>query len=222
MQLRSLRKVSKDIVYMTLKEWIINGELEPGQSLIEENIAGLLSISRTPLREAIQRLESEELVIRQPNGRLKIAPLSREEVMEIFLIRSMLEGIVARFAALKATDADIEQLRIRLDNIGNAAQKGGEQDLLQYGSEFHTYLYELSGQKTTIKLLGMLNDRIMRYRRLVPRHDMGRQGKAYEEHRRIFEQIASRNPDGAEMAMREHIMNSLQTAVESLEKFERQ
>ena len=138
MQLRSLRKVSKDIVYMTLKEWIINGELEPGQSLIEENIAGLLSISRTPLREAIQRLESEELVIRQPNGRLKIAPLSREEVMEIFLIRSMLEGIVARFAALKATDADIEQLRIRLDNIGNAAQKGGEQDLLQYGSEFHT------------------------------------------------------------------------------------
>jgi DNA-binding GntR family transcriptional regulator len=205
---------------MELKERILSGELEPGQSLIEEAIAAELAISRTPLREAIQRLESEELVIRQPNGRLRIAPISREEVEEIFVIRSMLEGIVARYAAQNATEADIRELAVKLDNIRYATEQGGEKEVLLSGSEFHTFLYQLSGQKTTIKLLNTLKDRISRYRRLIPKHDKGRQGKAIDEHRRIYEYIAAHDPDGAERAMKEHILNSMQTAVDSIRQIE--
>lgn len=79
----------------------------------------------------------------------------------------------------------------------------------------------MSGQKTTLKLLNMLNDHIIRYRRLIPKHNIGRQGKAIEEHQRILDCIAARDADGAEQAMKEHIVNSLH-AIESIQNKENQ
>ncbi|NRG43991.1 GntR family transcriptional regulator [Bacillus sp. CRN 9] len=94
MRKRVSRVSAKDIVYTKLKKGIISCEFKPGQAIIEDDLASELEVSRTPLREALQRLEIEELVIRQQNGRLKVAPVSVKEVKELFLVRSMLEGIV--------------------------------------------------------------------------------------------------------------------------------
>ncbi|WP_245237488.1 GntR family transcriptional regulator, partial [Paenibacillus ihuae] len=90
------RRLSKDNTYFELKQKIIDNELKPGQNVHEESLAALLGVSRTPLREAIQRLENEDFLVRQSNGRLKVAPVTLEELEEIFLVRGMLEGHIAK------------------------------------------------------------------------------------------------------------------------------
>ncbi|MED4955572.1 GntR family transcriptional regulator [Paenibacillus macerans] len=206
---------------MEIKERIISGKLKPDSSLIEENFASDLQISRTPLREALQRLEIEDLVVRQPNGRLKVAPISQQEVQELFTVRSLLEGLVVRSAALEATSADLEVLSNILEQIKRAAEQGDEEDILEYGSQFHSQLYKLSRNKTAVKLLGSLNDHINRYRRLVSRFETGRDGKAYMEHKKILDSLKDRDPDKAEQAMKEHILNSLHSVVDKINQYEK-
>ncbi|MFC6648788.1 GntR family transcriptional regulator [Paenibacillus rhizoplanae] len=123
MEMRS-RRLSKDNTYYALKQKIIDSELEPDQAVNEESLAALLGVSRTPLREAIQRLENEDFLVRQPNGRLRIAPLTIKEVEEIFQIRSMLEGHIARSAARNATIKDIQQLTLILEKLKQSFQMG--------------------------------------------------------------------------------------------------
>ncbi|WNS44706.1 GntR family transcriptional regulator [Paenibacillus sp. MMS20-IR301] len=214
MEMRS-RRLSKDNTYYTLKQKIIDSELEPDQAVNEENLAALLGVSRTPLREAIQRLENEDFLVRQPNGRLRVAPLSIKEVEEIFQIRSMLEGHIARSAARNATAKDIQRLTQILERLKHSFQLGDSHDVVSYGFEFHDYLSEISGLKTFEKVLNQLRDRSLRYCRYVSLHgDWNTQ--ADEEHYAILQMIAERDEEGAESSMREHILSSLSTALERI------
>lgn len=214
------RRVSKDIAYAEIKQRIISGELAPNQNLIEENFANELEISRTPLREALQRLETEDLLVRQPNGRLKVAPISKQEVREIFTVRSMLEGLVARDAARLATPADIKSLEKILGQIRLAMDKEDEEEILQYGSEFHAQLYVISRNHTVVKILAMLNDRIYRYRRLIPKHDRLKEGKTASEHEFILKCITEKDEPAAEQAMQQHVLSSMEEAIKGIEKYE--
>ncbi|MCT8140504.1 GntR family transcriptional regulator [Anaerobacillus sp. CMMVII] len=111
MQARNkLRLSTKDLVYMEIKDKIIKCELKPDQILNEEQLANELEISRTPLREALQRLEAQELIKRQKNGRLRVASISAEEVREMFNVRTLLEGLITREATLKATEEEVVKL----------------------------------------------------------------------------------------------------------------
>jgi len=211
------RRISaKDYVYFEIKKRIIEGKLEPNQSINEESLAAELNISRTPIREALQLLEFEELVLRLPNGRLKVAPLSVQEVEELFTVRSMLEGLVAREAAVKASEEDIQTLRRLTEQIVKAYEEDRREDVVFYGSEFHNYLSQISGNRTATKILNQLKDHISRYRRIGPMRSHERSKKAAEEHQKLFEAIANRDPDLVEQRMREHIGNSMKAAVQSI------
>ncbi|WP_235949799.1 GntR family transcriptional regulator [Paenibacillus apii] len=210
------RRLSKDNTYFALKQKIIDSELKPDENVHEESLAALLGVSRTPLREAIQRLENEEFLVRQPNGRLRVAPVTVEEVKEIFLIRSMLEGYIAKSAAKNATDKDIQNLTVMIENIKQSFHAGQSQDFVSYGFEFHDYLSEMSDLKTFVKILNQLRDHALRYCRFVSLHgDWNTQ--ADEEHSFILQMIADRNEDGAEKAMQDHILSSLSAALERIQ-----
>lgn len=213
------RRLSKDNVYYELKQKIIDSELKPNQAVNEENLAALLGVSRTPLREAIQRLENEDFLVRQPNGRLKVASITVKEVEEVFLVRSMLEGYIAKNAAKNATDKDIQKLTVILENIKQSFQLGDNQNFVSYGFEFHDYLSEMSELTVFEKVLNQLRDHALRYCRFVSLHgDWTRQ--ADEEHGLILQMIADRNEDGAEKAMRDHIISSLSIALERIRGIE--
>ncbi|WP_251033754.1 GntR family transcriptional regulator [Bacillus sp. ISL-75] len=212
------RRVStKDFVYFEIKKRIIESVLKPDQPINEENLAAELEISRTPIREALQRLEIEELIKRQPNGRLKVAPLTTQEANEIFTIRSLLEGLVTREATLKATPAEIQTLGHITQHIVEAAIKDNREDVVKFGSEYHSYLYEISGNKTALKMLYQLNDHISRYRRIAPTESNSRSKKAAQEHNELFEAIAKKDHEKAEILMREHIKNSQAAAIKAIE-----
>src|SRR5699024_9302330 len=135
----SMQKVSaRDFAYIEIKEQIIKGKLEPDTPIVEDHLATELEISRTPLREALHRLEVEELVERQNNGRLKVAPISKKEVEEIFTIRSKLEGIVVMQATENATEEDLFHLSTITRMIKESLKKGLQENVLYYGSEFHS------------------------------------------------------------------------------------
>jgi DNA-binding GntR family transcriptional regulator len=213
------RRLSKDNTYYALKQKIIDSELEPNQAVNEENLAALLGVSRTPLREAIQRLENEDFLVRQPNGRLRVASVTIKEVEEVFLIRSMLEGYIARSAAKHATDKDILHLTTMMERIKHSFQLGDKQDFVSYGFEFHDYLSEISELRTFEKVLNQLRDHSLRYCRYVSMHgDWNTQ--ADEEHNYILQMIADKNEDGAEKAMRDHILSSLSTALARIKGME--
>jgi DNA-binding GntR family transcriptional regulator len=211
------RLSTKDFVYFEIKKRIIESVLQPGQPINEENLASELQISRTPVREALQRLEIEELIIRQPNGRLKVAPISTQEVKEIFHIRGLLEGLLIREATIKATAEDIQKLGSITQHIVEAAENDKREDVVKFGSEFHTTVYHLSGNKTAVKMLVQLNDHISRYRRIAPTESNTRGKKAALEHKEIFAAIEQKDFEKAELLMRNHINNSLAAAIESIE-----
>lgn len=217
--MRNRRITTKDFAYSEIKQRIIEGEYEPNQPLVEEELASQLGISRTPLREALHRLEIEELIQRQSNGRLKVAPISVKEVKEIFRLRSLIEGLVANEATQRATEEDIRKLRDLTRLMVEASEEDRREDVVFYGSQFHAYLYEISQYRTAVKILLQLNDHIYRYRRLGPLRNEGRSKKAAEEHVKIFEAIASGDHIGAEQAMRNHILNSLDSAVITIESY---
>lgn len=218
----SMRKVSaRDFAYAAIKEQIIIGILEPDTPIVEDRLAKELDISRTPLREAIHRLEVEELVVRQNNGRLKVAPISIKEVEEIFTIRGMIEGIVVQQATENATEDDVARLLALTRMIKESFQAGLRDDILHYGSQFHSYIYELSENKTAGAILSQLNDHIHRYRRLIPSRNKERLNDSYEEHQAIVEQMAAGNAQGAKEAAKQHILQSLEAVKVSIEQIEK-
>ncbi|MFD2880545.1 GntR family transcriptional regulator [Paenibacillus rhizoplanae] len=131
----------------------------------------------------------------------------------------MLEGHIARSAARNATIKDIQQLTLILEKLKQSFQMGDQQDVVSYGFEFHDYLWEISALKTFEKVLNQLRDRSLRYCRYVSLHgDWNTQ--ADEEHLVILQRIIARDEEGAERAMREHILSSLATALERIRGIE--
>lgn len=216
MRKRVSRVSAKDIVYTKLKKGIISCEFKPGQAIIEDDLASELEVSRTPLREALQRLEIEELVIRQQNGRLKVAPVSVKEVKELFLVRSMLEGIVVLEAIENITEKEIQHLSYLVIMVKNSGETNFE-DVDHFGSQFHTALYHLCHNNTAVKILMQLNDRIARYKRLAYFVDTK---KTSEEHEIILDYIIKKDKLNAEIAIKNHVLDSMEQAIKAVEQYE--
>ncbi len=207
---------ASDYAYMEIKEKIIKGHLKPNEDLNEEKLAEQLEISRTPLREALTKLEWEEFISRKRNGRMQVASISLKHMIEIFTVRNALECIVVEKATDYATPNDIKKLEHLVQLISFVSSKNNLDETLYYGNQFHTYLYELSDHQTAIKILLQLNDQINRYRRLIPAENMSDHKKL--DHKKIFDFIKVGDKQGAIQAMDEHVKGSLESAMKVLKE----
>ena len=193
-----------DMVYESLREAIITQMLKPGERLMEIELADEMGVSRTPVREAIRKLESEGYVVMIPRRGAYVAGLSIKDVNEVFEIRGALEGLAAELAAARATAEEIEEME---KNLAQEAVHFESSDLLktiEVDTRFHELIYKASRNG---KLLGMIRDlreQVQRFRTTtlaVP----GRLKFALDEHRKIVEAIASRDAVLARRAAVEHI-----------------
>lgn len=195
-----------DWAFAELWQRIVAGDLAPGAKITEEGLAESLNVSRTPLREALRRLEETGLILRQRNRTLQVAPLSIEEMVELSKIRERLEGLVAREAALRVRDLDLavaaaERIVHRMEALQSTNQFAL---VLRLGDEFHAKVRELSGLERTSDMLRRLLLAFERYRYLIG-HDAVRVGQLVSEHREILEAIGSGDPRAAESEMCRHI-----------------
>ena len=190
---------------------IEDGNLPPGTRLREADLARRLSISRTPVREALKRLELQGLVAHEPHHGAVVAALEYGQMTEMYLLREVLEGTAARLAAQHATTVEIGVLERMVDT--DRALVDQPKRLAQTNRRFHQQVRDAAGNR----YLGNALEALRLSLALLAGTTLGAPGRAaqsVEEHGIIVARIAGRDPDGAEQAARQHILNAFRTRVE--------
>lgn len=199
------RKSLGQLVFENLKQAIIMGEIAPGTRLVESQVAEAHDISRTPVREAIHKLERERFVSRLPRGGFTVLGLSREDIIETFGIRSVLEGYAARLAAVNHQPADLKPLQEKIDEFQRLLDRHQLKELAGVNTKFHALLYTLSKSPRLVHMIHALQDQIFRFRQIILR-DAARARISNEDHRLMLTYIRKRDVEGVEQLVREHIL----------------
>ncbi|GAA1025865.1 MULTISPECIES: GntR family transcriptional regulator [Amycolatopsis] len=191
----------RQVVYDALAELIINRTLEPGQHLVEADLAEYLGVSRQPVREALQRLQSEGWVDLRPAQGAFVHLPTDEEADQLLGVRAVLETHSARLAAACATDEDIKRLW-ELQDVGMKALAADDGErLVAANADLHSYITELTGNAVLSELIGLVDRRVRWYYTPIAR-PRGRD--AWQEHAALIEAIAAHNVDKAEKIMAQH------------------
>jgi DNA-binding GntR family transcriptional regulator len=201
-----------DFVYESLRDAISDGRIAGGERVREEEVARNLGVSRTPVREALQRLQQRGILILGPGRGLVVAQLSHEEVVELYAMREILEGSAARFAAMNATTAEIATLYQLQEQLRTA--EGDDMLHITLNRRFHQAIYEAAHNRYLMQTLESLHDSFALLRSSTLRLPH-RQRNSDEERHRIIAAIEKRDPDLAEKEAREHILQAQRTRFES-------
>lgn len=187
--------------YRRLLEEIRQGDLAPGQRLREIEIAERLGISRTPVREAIRQLESDGLVVHLPRQGATVRTLDYAEIMELYEMRTVLEGTAARLAARSASNVELAELRALNEDLGEA---GHGRAAFELNRQFHLTLLDAAKNRFLLKAVSALQ-RTMLILGPTTLIEPQRAGEAVAEHRRVLDALDSRDGNRAEAEMRAHI-----------------
>jgi DNA-binding GntR family transcriptional regulator len=211
------RKPLGHYVFENLKQAIVRGDFSPGNRLVESHIAEAMGISRTPVREAIHKLEREGLIKKLPQGGFYVLNLTREEIEETFGIRSVLESYAARLAAIKHQKEELAPLEEKIEEFQYLLNHGEMEALLKINTEFHSLLYAMSRSPKLIKMINDLQDQIYRFRRIILKID--RMAKiSNEDHRQMLRAMKKRDADSVETLVRQHILRGQKIVLGELER----
>ncbi len=196
-----------DEAFDCLQTAIVKGDLSPGEKIGEVELCARFNLTRGPLREALGRLESRGLLIRRPHAGVKVVSVSTEELMELYRIREIMEGLAARQAAERMTDAEIADLYATLDSHETMIEQAQGQAYYQAEGDYDFHHRIATGSRNAKLAQMLLGDlyymvRMYRYRLSTA---SGRPHMALGEHRRIVEAIAQRDGELAEFLMKRHI-----------------
>ena len=197
----------RDVVFNTLRHAILKGELEPGERLMEISLAQKLGVSRTPIREAIRKLELEGLVSIIPNKGAFVEGVSTDDIRDIYEIRALLEGLCARWAATRISDELMAAMEENIYLTEFHEKKGNAKKLLELDNRFHELLYEAGGSKELMRVLKDYHEYVGRVRK-VTLGETKRAKNSTHEHKQICEAIKNHDALLAEKCAREHINNS--------------
>jgi len=200
-------KTIRELLFKHLRHLIITGRFEKGQKLVEEELAEQFKVSRTPVREAIRKLEIEGLVQYQPRRGVIVTGFSAEDIDDIYATREVLEGLAARLAAAHATDEEIEELRRRLEQMNQAFAESDYERVARIHTRFDDLLYRIGRNRRLSAMLTQFSEYI-EHGKLVSLTRSGRADEIRAEHEAMLKAIAARNPDAAERAARFHVANA--------------
>lgn len=200
-------KPLRELVFEALREAIINGKLKPGERLMEIQLADDLGVSRTPVREAIRKLELEGFVVMIPRKGAYVADISLKEIADVFEIRGALEGLAAELAAERATEDEIEQMERFLVELAEMIEGKVLDRIVEIDTRFHETLYSSSRNERLSQILNLLREQIQRFRTRTMTHP-ARMKVALEEHRGMVEALATRDGELARRLAQEHIQSA--------------
>ncbi|MFH5186227.1 GntR family transcriptional regulator [Paenibacillus sp. TAB 01] len=208
----------RDKVYQYIKQAIVSGVYKSGERIIERELADLLNVSRTPIREALFRLESQGFVKTLPRKGVVVSKLSPEEIIEIFTILGSLESLAMKMAAQRATDEHRKDLKKVIQEIDEALAKP-DVDEAYKNVHFHIndIIFRAAQSPRLTQMLDGLSDYIRAFVQLgyeLP----GRQRKAMEEHRALAVAVCNGEADLVESLTKIHLENSKKAYMEALEK----
>lgn len=203
-----------DMVFDKLEASILSGEYAAGEILTELGLSQQLNVSRTPVREAIRRLQQENLVKEVGKG-VKVVGVSISDLADIYEIRSRVEGLAAKKCAEKITDDQINELNEILELQEFYTFKGVADSINNADTEFHKKIYEVCGSDIYSSMLSDLHKRVQQFRKISVENS-DRAVNAHKEHRQIFEAIKSRDGKLAEKLTVKHITNAMESIMNSI------
>ncbi len=196
----------RDVVFQTLREAILKGDLRPGERLMELQLAAKLGVSRTPIREAIRMLEQEGLAVTIPRKGAEVARMTEKNMEDVLQIREALDDLAVQVACDKMTEEQLKNLTLAAKNFENAIQTGNLSKIVAYDVEFHDIIYESTDNPKLVTLLNNLREQIYRYR-VEYLKEKENYPMLIKEHKTILEALREKDKERVADAMRNHIRN---------------
>lgn len=154
----------RDIVFQTLRNAIITGELQPGERLMETQLAEKLGVSRTPIREAIRKLELEGLVVMVPRKGAQVAQFTEKDIQDVLEVRAALEALAAKLACRRMDDRSFLKLQLAIAEYSYAAKNKDLETMIEKDVEFHDIICNATQNDKLIQLFNNLKEQVNRYR----------------------------------------------------------
>ena len=209
----------RDVVFKTLRQAILKGELEPGERLMEIQLAERLGVSRTPIREAIRKLELEGLVLMIPRRGAEVAKISEKNLRDVLEVRRSLEELAIDLACQRIQEEELETLREAQKEFAAAVAAGDAMEIAQTDEKFHEIIYSGTGNQKLMQILSNLREQMYRYR-LEYIKDANKRQIILVEHEQILKALSLRHVQEARLAVREHIDNQEITVLKNLKEQE--
>lgn len=200
-----------DQVFEHLETDILSGKYQRGESLTESKLSAELGVSRTPIREALKRLEQEHLIEESPKG-MTVVGISKKDLDDIFKIRGALEGKAAEMAAKNHTEEQLSIVREALEFQEFYLVKHDPDRIKSMDSRFHETIYKMSGSTVFYDVLVPLHKKLLKYRKASV-SESSRAEASVAEHRAIYEAIAARNGELASKLTIEHLNNAYKNMI---------
>ena len=209
----------RDVVFKTLRQAILRGELEPGERLMEIQLAERLGVSRTPIREAIRKLELEGLVLMIPRKGAEVAKISESNLRDVLEVRRSLEELAIDLACQRMTPEELEELKVTQEKFALAIKNGDAMQIAETDERYHEIIYDDTKNARLVQILDNLREQMYRYR-LEYIKDEDKRQVLLIEHERILKAISLRHVQEAKQAIREHIDNQEITIRKNLKEQE--
>ena len=209
----------RDVVFNTLRRAILKGELEPGERLMEIALANKLGVSRTPIREAIRKLELEGLVVMIPRKGAEVARITEKDLRDVLEVRTSLEKLAIELACDRITEDDIYDLKLACKNFEESFGKDDLTTIAEKDVAFHDIIFRSTKNARLIQILNNLREQMYRYR-LEYLKDTQSHDRLVEEHQRIVDAIIDKNKEEAVRLIQEHIYIQELTVIKQLQEQE--
>ena len=209
----------RDVVFNTLRQAILKGELAPGERLMEIQLAEKLGVSRTPIREAIRKLELEGLVLMIPRKGAEVAKISEKSLKDVLEVRRSLEELAIELACQRMTDSDLMEMERAGKAFKDAVDNGNAMEIAETDEAYHDVIYNCTRNMRLVQILNNLREQMYRFR-LEYIKDEDKRQILLIEHEKILRALRNRHVAEAKAAVREHIDNQEITVLKNIKEQE--
>lgn len=196
----------RDVVFNTLREAILKGELKPGERLMELQLAAKLGVSRTPIREAIRMLEQEGLAVTIPRKGAEVARMTEKDMEDVLQIREALDELAARIACEQITEEQLAELRETMHEFEESTKTANVRKIAEADVRFHDIIYQSTGNPKLVNMLNNLREQMYRYR-VEYLKDESNYPTLMQEHKAIVEGLTLKNKQKVTETMKCHVGN---------------
>lgn len=207
----------RDVVFNTLRTAIITGEFAPGERLMEIALADRLGVSRTPVREAIRKLELEGLVVMIPRRGAEVARITEAGLKEVLEVRCAMEELAVELACKRSDKASLEQLKEAHQKFVDAVKNGDTLEITNQDEAFHECIFEMSRNKRLVQVVHNLKEQMFRYRMEYVK-DVSYHKELIKEHETLLQAISKGHVEEAREIMKHHIQNQEKMILAQLHK----
>ena len=207
----------RDVVFNTLRQAILRGELKPGERLMEIQLANKLGVSRTPIREAIRKLELEGLVLMIPRKGAEVAEITEKNLRDVLEVRCALEELAVQLACDRMDEEGVRELRAAAETFESILNSDDITQIAQADVAFHDIIYAATDNRRLIQLLNNLREQMYRYR-LEYVKDTDYHIVLLNEHKELVDAIESGKKEEARQIMKKHITNQEMTVIRNIKE----